>query len=282
MDTNVLVAIYNLLNEPDNHISQRYRSINRANSMGDALEYFVKDLFCGTLRESTLSVKEKAYSKYFSYLGNQNNPPDAIIRNGDAIEVKKFSGITANSIALNSSYPKDLIYSESSMISQACRDCEKWTKKDLLYIVGGVLDDRIRSMWLVYGDCYAADRKVYEKIKAAVSCGVNSLPNIDFGKTNEIARVNRVDPLGITDFRVRGMWGIAHPERVFDYVVDNVKGGFCLNAIMLKTKFNSFPKKDVELLKGMVSNSFTITDIKIKSPNNPANFLDAKLLRYIR
>ncbi|GEM_PF-6491591 len=55
--------------------------------MGEALEYYVKDLFCDCLREKSVDEKDKVYSKYFSYIGNQNNPPDLIISKGDAVEV---------------------------------------------------------------------------------------------------------------------------------------------------------------------------------------------------
>jgi hypothetical protein len=30
---------------------------------------------------------------FFLIIGNQNNPPDAILRNGDAIEIKKYKNL---------------------------------------------------------------------------------------------------------------------------------------------------------------------------------------------
>ena len=44
-------------------------------------------------------------SKEFSYLGNTNNPPDMMLRSGDAIEVKKIESSTS-ALALNSSATK--------------------------------------------------------------------------------------------------------------------------------------------------------------------------------
>lgn len=61
----------------------------------------------------------------FSYIGNQNNPPDSMLRNGDAIEVKKIESKKA-ALALNSSYPKAKLYADSPMINKECRECEKW------------------------------------------------------------------------------------------------------------------------------------------------------------
>ena len=36
-------------------------------------------------------------------------------------------------------------------------------------------------------------------------------------ETNELGRINRMDPLGITNFRIRGMWEIENPLNVFSY-----------------------------------------------------------------
>src|SRR3989344_4347723 len=281
METNLLKAIKNIVQNPNNDLVSQYRSLNRMNSMGEALEFYVKDIFSGLLSENDLAKKEQAYSQFFSYLGNQNNPPDIIIKNGDAIEVKKHLGVRPNGLALNSSYPKDFLYSDSPMITTACKECEEWSKKDLLYVVGSILDNKIKSLWFVYGNCYAASREVYEKIKNAITEGVNSLPDIEFGETNELGRVNKVDPLGITDLRIRGMWAIKHPIKVFDYIPEIAfDADFKVNAILLTSKYDSFPKEDRTEIEALVSDNFIIKDIQIKSPNNPAKFLDAKLIRF--
>jgi len=281
METNLLKAIKNIVQNPNNDLVSQYRSLNRMNSMGEALEFYVKDIFSGLLSENDLAKKEQAYSQFFSYLGNQNNPPDIIIKNGDAIEVKKHLGVRPNGLALNSSYPKDFLYSDSPMITTVCKECEEWSKKDLLYVVGSILDNKVKSLWFVYGNCYAASREVYEKIKNAITEGVNSLPDIEFGETNELGRVNKVDPLGITDLRIRGMWAIKHPIKVFDYIPEIAfDADFKVNAILLTSKYDSFPKEDRTELEALVSDNFIIKDIQIKSPNNPAKFLDAKLIRF--
>ena len=51
---------------------------NRANQMGDALEKYVKDAFANCLGQSERANKQ-ARSQTFSYLGNSNNPPDAML-----------------------------------------------------------------------------------------------------------------------------------------------------------------------------------------------------------
>jgi hypothetical protein len=135
METNLLVAIKNLITDPVTDLVSHYSGANRINNVGEALETYIKDLFCGTLKEINASKKDKAYGDYFSYIGNQNNPPDAMLKGGDAIEVKKIESFSA-SLALNSSYPKDKLYSDSPMITAACRAAEEWKEKDLIYTVG--------------------------------------------------------------------------------------------------------------------------------------------------
>ena len=60
-----------------------------------------------------------------------------MLRNGDAIEVKKIESLSS-ALALNSSYPKHKLYCNSSMISTACREAEQWSEKDMIYAVGVV------------------------------------------------------------------------------------------------------------------------------------------------
>ena len=145
------------------------------------------------------------FSQTYSYSGNKNNPPDLILKNSDAIEIKKLESHNT-AIALNSSYPKSKLFSDSSMITTACRTCEpNWTVKDMLYVIGNVLKNTnsLKSLWFVYGDCFCADKEVYERIKDTISTGITTIPNVEFTETNELGKVKKVDPLGITDLRIR-------------------------------------------------------------------------------
>ena len=281
--TNILKALIHLTENPVTDISARYQvnGRNRANNMGEALESYVKDLFCDTFNIQDDIEKNRIYSEKFSYIGNQNNPPDIMIAGGDAIEVKKIESI-GSQIALNSSYPKDKLYADSPMITQDCRECENWREKDIIYVVGAMQQDKLKALWFVYGDCYAANKDIYERIKNKISEGVNSLPDVEFSETKELGRVNKVDPLGITYLRIRGMWGIDNPLHVFNYITNIEKDDeFTVNAIMLTEKYNSFPGSDRQIIENVSDNNFTITDIEIKAPNNPAKLLNAKLIKFI-
>lgn len=274
--TNILEAIVNIANNPVVAIRNHYTGRNRANNVGEALEMFVKDAFANTIQEQDIQVKNKRYNQVFSWLGNQNHPPDIMIRQGDAIEVKKTQSPNSD-LALNSSYPKSNIQSNSNMITQECRTCENWTEKDLIYCVGHTTDDSIKSLWMVYGNIYAAKHETYQIIKQKITNGINEIPNVELAETNELGRVNRVDPLGITNLRIRGMWQIQNPRRVFNYL-HTTGETFELVAVIPTNKYNSFPTDSKNRIENLGNTSLSISNVKVKDPNNPANLIDAKLI----
>jgi hypothetical protein len=279
--TNVLTAIRTIINHPISDLVNYYQSKNRINQMGEALECFIKDIFADTVTESDQQKKLLRYSEVFSYSGNANNPPDLILRRGDAVEVKKIESIGAG-IALNSSYPKSKLYADSPLITSHCRNCEDWQEKDIIYAIGVAQGKKLKLLWLIYGDCYAADREIYERITDTIAIGINRIPGVDFSKTRELGRVNKVDPLNITYLRIRGMWGIQNPLSVFDYVDLGYQkdASFQMIALMKKSKYLSLPIQDREQLEALINNNFQIIDIEIKSPNNPVQLIPAKVISY--
>ena len=281
MTMNLLKGLKNIIDNPANNLSEQYLTSNRINNVGSALETYIKDAFCNTFTETEIPNKLEKYSEVFSYLGNQNNPPDIMIRGGDAIEVKKIQTDTAD-LALNSSYPKDRLYSESPMITRECRECEAWNIKDLIYSVGVVKTGKIKFLTFVYGDCYCADKSIYERVKDAISNGLRSLEGITLSPTKELGRINEVDPLGITNLRIRGMWQIKNPLNVFDYAVKLEKGKeFQVVAIMSESKYLSFPDSDRKNLEEAINSiGGNISDIKLKSPNNPAKLINSKVISF--
>jgi len=278
--TNILKAIKTIIDNPISDLVSYYQGKNRVNSVGDALECFVKDIFSEALNESDLNLKNKKYSEAFSYIGNQNNPPDIILKNSDAIEVKKIESLKS-SIALNSSYPKSKLYFDEPMITNSCRNCEDWQEKDIIYAIGVVKDKKLQLLWLIYGDCYAADRETYQRIRNKINSGITEITDVEFSETKELGRVNKVDPLGITYLRIRGMWGIKNPIFVYDYLFENTDiDSFKIIAIMKEEKFLSFSSESRMILEEISDNNFTIRNENIKSPNNPAKLIPAKIISY--
>lgn len=289
MVVNTLNALINLDRYRQTKLMEVYKSAIRINQVGDALEFFIKDLYCDSFQIKDVGDKEKEYSKYMSYLGNQNNPPDFIIKNSDAVEVKKIESLRSV-LSLNNSYPRNKLYSDDSRITRVCKECEgSWKEKDFIYVLGIVKQRRLRLLWFIYGDCYAADREVYENTARNVKNAIES-SGLQTSETTEPGRIKKVDPLGITAYRIRGMWEVSNPLQVFPYIggvksyIERIKNHkeeqLSVFAIMRKDKYFSFPQGSRDQLeqRARKDNGLQVNDIKVKSPDNPAKYLDAKLI----
>jgi hypothetical protein len=278
--SNIIKAFVNIVNNYQTTVNHVTNGNNRANNMGEGLESLIKDAFADTTHETNEQNRLEIFSRIYSYSGNKNNPPDLILRNSDAIEIKKLESYNT-AIVLNSSYPKAKLFSDSTMITTACRNCETWVEKDMLYVIGNVPKNtnQLKSLWLVYGDCFCADKEIYERIKDTISDGISSIPDVEFANTNELGKVKKVDPLGVTDLRIRGMWHIENPTKIFSYLYqyDNTKS-FQLICLMKKEKYESLSLEDREEIENFENENVSVVDVRVKNPNNPVQLMDGKLL----
>ena len=277
--SNFLDAINNICSNPVTELKQHFSGLNRMNARGKNLEIYIQDVFSNSINEKQNKIRDKNIYDTFSYLGNQNNPPDMMLRSGDAIEVKKIES-EGTQLALNSSHPKDKLYRNDTRITEDCRNCEEWEIKDLIYVIGvAPADEKLKHLWLVYGDCYAANESIYKRINNKIKNGIEEIPDVEFHSTNELGRVNSVDPLGITYLRIRGMWGIENPMKVYSNIYSPKKDSkFNLAAIVATDKYNSFPKESKLTIEKNVD--IDIADVEIKDPNNPAKRIKSKLITY--
>ena len=282
MNKNTLRAFKNIIDNPTATVNPARISSNRINNVGDALEGFIKDAYSELLGLGlSQEVKDLRYSDVFSWLGNPSNPPDAFLRggdDGDSIEVKKIESLRS-SIALNSSHPKNKLHSDDSRITITARNVEKWKIRDIVYAIGSVKNNELKRLWLIYGDCYAASRETYERLTKIIEDGVNEIPGVEFLKTNELAKIKKVDPLGITDMRVRGMWNIQNPSCLYPHLVSiSEKRQYYL--LMREEKYLSFKEEDRKLLEDLKLTGFSNKVIEIRNPDNPAQLLKARFIKY--
>ena len=276
--SNILKAFINIVNNYQQNISTVTSGNNRANNMGEGLEHYIQNIFASTHNMTDETLRLEELSKIYSYQGNKNNPPDLMLKNSDAIEIKKLESKNS-AIALNSSYPKAKLYADSPMITKACKACEAWTEKDMLYAIGYSQKTTLKSLWLVYGDCFCADKATYERIKNTISEGINTIANVEFTETKELGKVKKVDPLGITDLRIRGMWHIDNPNKTFSYIYEyDENAEFQCIVLLQKEKYYTLPDADKEAIEALNNDKISVKDVKIKNPNNPAQLVDAKLL----
>ncbi len=279
MSCNIIDAIVNLVRQTSFVLEKGKGSGNRANDMGTALEDYIKDLFADSCNMKAKARMER-WQDVFSYLGNTTNPPDIMLKNGDAIEVKKIQ-TKGSSIALNSSYPKHTLKCTNPLINNACKEAEGWKEKDMIYAVGVVKGRQLRSLCMVYGTEYCASDEIYLGIRDRVKDSVVNTLGIETEETRELGHINKVDPLGITYLRVRGMWGIDNPVKVFDYVYtpkDNAEFNFM--CIVSDAKWDSLDNKDELIKLSKEHECLNVSDVKVKDPDNPARLKSAKLITY--
>jgi hypothetical protein len=126
---------------------------------------------------------------------------------------------------------------------------------------------------------YCASEDCYARIKTTIKNGVESISGVEFAESKELGHINRVDPLGITYMRVRGMWGIYNPWSVFDYVYKrDMTKQFNFMCIINMEKWNTFT--NTSLIENINVSGFSLKDIKVKNPDNPAQLRSAKLITY--
>ena len=91
--TNILEAIYNIVNQKNFEIRAMYSGRNRANGMGDALENYIKDAFAGTFGLSDEATKKSVYTKQTKVAeekGISNCPLCAISNNTNKTKIFKL------------------------------------------------------------------------------------------------------------------------------------------------------------------------------------------------
>lgn len=276
--TDILKAIHNISKLENRNIEEVILSSNRAISMGEGLESFVKNAFADTFKIENQNEKHLLFSEIFSYEGSKRTPPDLMIKNGDAFEIKKTEFLSTE-IQLNSSHPKSKLFKTSTLINNHCKNCETWEEKNFHYIIGHIPKGKnvLSSIWFIDGSVYAADEEVYTNIKDSISDVLENSNEFDFSETNEIGRINYVDPLKITNLRIRGMWLLQPPYKVFDYLnlYDN-KANFQSIALISKKHYFNYSEENRKLIEN--NPKISIKEVFVKNPNNPIQLIESKLI----
>ncbi len=281
--TNILQAIKHLIDGHDVLVGEVRESNNRANSLGEAFEVYIKNVFAGAFGLAGTMYQDRI-SAVFSYQGSATKPPDLMLRGGDAIEIKKLQ-TRDSQIQLNSSFPKNKLHADDSRVSAEAKNSEPWIEKDILYVIGNV-DSKskvVRSMWWVYGDCFCANASVYQSVSDKISSALTQIEDFDFSPTNEIARINGVDAQRFTDLRIRGMWLLKNPHKIFEeYAPFDKYAEFQLFVLMQEKKWQTFPSVDRDVIEKLAkSGILEMTSEKVANPDNPAQSLDCRLIKFI-
>ena len=283
MSFNILTAIKNISDFKTNNMSEYIKDYAPAQikTVRQQIEYYVKDAISNSFK----SIKDKKptdrYNGVFSYLGNKNKPPDMIIQDGDAVVIKTIKTYQG-SLTINNSPPKDRLMWNDPWILKNCRSIDggQWNRKDLFYVIGWIEKRRMKYLNFIQGSCFIPEEKVYTKkiddLKKNIYTYLES-EGLDANRTISLAKVSNMDPLGVTNLRIKAVWRIKNPLKIFSDTFSYDKNEeFTSISLMLKNKFDSFPKKDIATLEK--DNQIEIEDVKVKNPNKPETGLDAKLI----
>lgn len=249
------------------------------NALGDNLEDYIVDLYAKSLNDTDKTTRDAKIKEVFSYIGNSTTPPDAMLWGSDAIEVKKIGG--NSQIQLNSSYPKQKLYSNDEHLCSRCVECEEWTEKDMLYVVGIVPDNvHIKSLFFVYGFVYAAENFVYDNIVEHMKKGIEEIEGPVFAKTKELGRVNQIDLLKRTNLRLRGMYLMDNPWKSFNIQAIEQDKKIVMYALIPTTKYETFNNKQMFEEFCDTIDTLTISDIEVSDPTYCDKTIECKMITY--
>jgi len=240
------------------------------NKAGSQFETFARNMFAQCLG-ALPKVVDARWESTFSYTGTPGRPPDFMIRNGDAVEVKKLNrgegkqtrGVT---IELNSSPPKRSLKLDDPQINKRCRQAEVWIEKDMLYFVGQVTDEYVEAVWLIDGRCMVASEANYSTLSSKLS---DALKELGGEPTGELGRFNDVDPLGVSSLRVRPMWTIKHPRLVFEnQFLPPKPGWFVFNALVSELKWDNYPSAERDAIDALVPHGVVVRKVSTPDPDD--------------
>jgi hypothetical protein len=258
----VLLSFYNIVVGQFNYDGSTY-STNRINQMGDSFEAFVKNSF---LKQPDESRAGTTLASVFSYLGSSTRPPDAMIRNGDVLEIKKVESSTGQ-LQFNSSFPKQKLQHDDVMISNDCKVSEDWTERDVVYYVGVIpkQSEFPTDILIVSGDCFAASRRHYEDTFREVQTALHNGFGPRLSVSKELGRINKVDPQANTSLRIRGMWLVNNPIQWLAKA--RLSSSFQVTLVLSQVKYNKYNEDSRATLESLVDTLVTMEFVKLPNPD---------------
>lgn len=251
---------------------------------------YVRQLFAGHSEVET-----------FSYIGKPANTPDMMLAGGDAIEVKcirtnpmdKFYPIDdikiteedtpSGDVLLNNVPPMQFLRRDNPFLTRKCREAERWVVKDVLYVVGVMVQNRIKCLSMVYGRDYCAGNGVYDNfrqdIKNLYERNDDIIVNSDAYR--ELARIYELDPLGIAGARLYAHWRLRNPWRAFqDIYRRNLKANFSFMCIINEDKLRQLRNFNSLMQLRESCENLKISEVNIRKPDKPDEFRKAALITY--
>jgi len=251
-----------------NHL--RKPGVSRA---GEGLELWVKHFLAGTIGFADDSIIQTIWDEKFSFHGGINNPPDVMLRNSIAAEVKKTEG-NGGTLQLNSSWPIRTLHHDDLHITKKCRDAEAWTEKPFLLFVGQIdpTVKNISALWIIDGRCLSDNEEIYLSLLSKARAAMLLLGSRG---TKEIGQFANLDTRMRTVLRVRPMFSLLHPARIFNSIfIHQTTKQFALNVLLPESTYDSFTEEERRKLE-TAGKGAAINRLKIPDPTNTTSDVSA-------
>lgn len=283
MKRNIIDAIGTLIK--GNYFPEKY-SAGKTISYQNFVEY-VENLFADSFNLTT-DERHTHLKEIFSYRTTEMDIPDLMLRGGDAIEIKtmhlkhyNFDPASGNTLEFNTVYPHQKIFFNDPFITYDCCKAERWTQKDIIYVVGVLKRKELTHLCMIYGMDYCASVKCYDELLSEMQNAVKIFRGVTFPDTRELARIKKIDPTGATYIKVYGMWHISNPWSFFKEVYrPNPDARFNFMCIINEEKFSQLGNGGKVFAWAEICPNLSIEPVRIKNPDNPAQKRNAWLIRY--
>ena len=139
--------------------------------------------------------------------------------------------------------------------------------------MGKANEEYVEALWLIDGSCIADYAETYDILFDKLALTVTDLGG---EPGNEIGRLNNVDPLRATSLRIRAMWLLDHPAKLFSTIfLAPEPGVFVFNALVSAKKWTSFTDSDIDALKKLEAEGMEIKRVEIPSSSKKNEFVHA-------
>lgn len=290
-ERNVLDAVYSLIHNRAVSVNPSDLDDPGALPGGVTFEKYVKDLIAGV--DSSVDGKAKseaAYKTTFAFQGGARTRPDVLLfggDTGDAIELKKTQSLSAPTLHLNSSAPKDCLLISDVLASAKLRKCEPgWSRRTLLYVVGCIPKGTksLRWLWCFDASLTTKSADCFAEVFRRVQTHLHQHKDVS-EDTNELGRVkNAAGAAGVT-MRIRAMWTTPGPWVLFK-AVPGVEGPptddglFVLHALFRRDRWTQYPEGSRRKIMELINQGVSINDrLTIPDPNSDSE-IEAVLVRW--
>lgn len=249
-----IVSMLNYSSQIEEYVGNKSR--NNAHTMGQEFEDIVEQW----IKDSGQKISSK---------GGKNHPPDQLLKEGPALEIKKVT--STGQIPTNSSPPEQEITPDNPRLKEDTKEVLRNSenpRRDMFYIIGDKRNEDIERIWICQGELLFGNHEldnITQELRNAADKVSEDFNVESVEDTNEIAKFNNIDDSDSISLRIRRMMSFNHPSNIFDKNVPSMSESESTSVILSikKDKFNSLTEADKSSLKE--NDRINIQEVRLKN-----------------